>query len=415
MNLQIDINDYYESEKQLKRLNYFWLGFIIYTISYCLISVYPNKFITGLQLVGLVIFFPNAIRLTHFNIQDRYLRDIFILYESWALIIILRGLSFNYKFINHLIFDATNGILPYLLPFILLFPATLSFYKKLLNIIIILNVFFFMFNIIFFRNLFSNDHTGQLSQGMTENFTTYLGLPIGFLLLTFYYQSNKKKIFAIIIILITWLLVIIRARRGLVFISSSIIIFSCILFFLSSNKKILITFLGLIITFFIMTYFHQVYNSNNGIFSYLVERADEDTRNDVEIQFYKDMQLQDWIAGRGINGKYYCPEIEPEDLTGYRSVIETGYLQIILKGGLISLGLLLMIAIPAIVKGFFFSENLLAKAAAAWILIWLMSLYPTTVVNFSLNYLLFWISIGICYSKEIRNIPDTLIKYYFQN
>ena len=79
------------------------------------------------------------------------------------------------------------------------------------------------------------------------------------------------------------------------------------------------------------------------------------------------MKTPDWIAGRGITGQYFCPDIEEEQFNDYRSVIETGYLNIILKGGFVSLILLLLITIPAIIKGIFYSNNILSKAAGIWI------------------------------------------------
>ena len=121
------------------------------------------------------------------------------------------------------------------------------------------------------------------------------------------------------------------------------------------------------------------------------------------------MKPTDWAIGKGINGEYFCPGIDEDAPTNYRNIIETGYLQIILKGGIIRLILYLLIAIPALILGLFFSKNLLSKAAGIWIFISLISLYPATVNSFNLNYLLVWISIGICYSKELRILPDDQI------
>jgi len=105
---------------------------------------------------------------------------------------------------------------------------------------------------------------------------------------------------------------------------------------------------------------------------------------------------------------------ESGDYSGYRNGIETDYLNIILKGGSISLGLLLLIAIPAMFKGLMFSNNSLSKAAGFWILIWLLSLYPSTVTTFSMNYILVWISIGICYSPSYRGLSEETLKAYFK-
>jgi hypothetical protein len=89
-------------------------------------------------------------------------------------------------------------------------------------------------------------------------------------------------------------------------------------------------------------------------------------------------------------------------------------LQIILKGGLISLLLLFGILIPAAFKGIFQSKNLLAKAAGIWIVLALINMYPSTINTFTLNYVLVWISVGICFSQTIRNISDETLKLFFR-
>jgi hypothetical protein len=198
--------------------------------------------------------------------------------------------------------------------------------------------------------------------------------------------------------------------------SLNIFIIAFIIYFYNQKFKFtILAFLMLIIT---VIYWQgsKIYNENkNGLFSYMTERLDEGstaTRDGVEASFYKDMTIQDWIIGKGINGSYYCPDIDESD---YRTGIETDYLSIILKGGIISLGLLLLITIPAIFKGIFYSRNILSKASGIWILFYLFDLYPAPVTDFTLNYLLVWVSIGICYSKSIRNIPErTLVKTFAQ-
>jgi hypothetical protein len=166
-----------------------------------------------------------------------------------------------------------------------------------------------------------------------------------------------------------------------------------------------------------VTYISQAVSSKkNNLFSFLAERGTEDTRTPVEDCFNDDMKQKDWLIGRGINAEYFCPIVDEDgDIHGYRQAIETGYLQVILNGGFISIGLMLLVSLPAIICGIFFSKNMLSKAAAMWILIWLLSLYPANVATFSLNYILVWISIGICYSKFIRNMPDVFLKEYFQH
>ncbi len=261
----------------------------------------------------------------------------------------------------------------------------------------------------------SGDRESLRSQGLVEK-AFDLGISSGFLLLTLSYHSNKKKLFAIIIILLTLFFAIVRARRGLILMTSTALIISIILYFITTRKKIIFTYVSiLLISISAIAASYYMYKiKDSQIFGFILERGKEDSRTGVELFFYDDMKTNDWILGRGINGEYFCPEIQDDLITNYRPVIETGYLQIILKGGLISLFLFLLIAVPAVFKGLFNSKNTLSKAAALWILFAIISLYPATVVTFSLRYLLVWISIGICYSKTLRNIPEKYLQEYFK-
>src|SRR5690606_104511 len=121
------------------------------------------------------------------------------------------------------------------------------------------------------------------------------------------------------------------------------------------------------------------------------------------------------IIGKGMDGEYYCPGIDPDDVTGYRSTIETDYLQLVLKGGLVSVIMFLLITIPAIIKGLFFSRNLLTKAAACWIIWVLLNMYPATIITFTLQYILLWISVAICFSPFIRNMAEEELTNYLRN
>jgi hypothetical protein len=250
---------------------------------------------------------------------------------------------------------------------------------------------------------------------MIEDFSS-LTLPCGFILFTYKYHDNKRKLFAAGVVILTLLWSIYKGRRGLSSIFLMTLIIAYFLYLIHTKKKVIIIYLSILFFTIGLFYASHLYHINqNELFGFIVQRGDEDTRTGVELLFYDDMKTKDWIIGRGINGEYFCPDIEENQLTNYRSYIETGYLQTILKGGLISLGLYLLIAVPAFILGIFYSRNLLAKAAGLWIFIGILSSYPTSVESFNLQFLLIWISIGICYSKEIRKLSDNTIKAYLRN
>jgi len=301
----------------------------------------------------------------------------------------------------------------YFSPIILLFPRNFAFYKKVFQVVIIFGIFHIIYDIIFIKDLLNSDRSSFKSQGIIEIFSA-LSIPSGFLLLTHSYHSKKRQLFALGVTVLALLFAIIRARRGLIFIYGNTILFSFILYMYYSKMRLLIIYVAIFIALSGTYYLSSIYKPmENRLIGFLMERGDENTRSEIELYFYDDMKTKDWIIGRGVNGKYFCPGVEPDQETNFRDTIETGYEQTILKGGLISLGLFLIIAVPGIIKGLFYSKNILSKAAGIWIFMSLVNSYPSTVNAFTLQYLLVWISIGICYSKEIRMMPESNMKDIF--
>ncbi len=365
-----------------------------------------------IEILGVALFVPTGILLTKFRIKNSYLRFVFILYCLWLLAVISRGIHFDYVSLNLMLSDADYGIFIYFAPFLLLFPTDYSFYSKIFNVIIILGISFLVYDILFFRQLL--DRTGE-TQDFIEHFSKSLSIPCAFILLTYKYHSTKRNLLALGIIVVSLLFSVYKARRGL---SSIILAFSIASYFLylfNTRRKLLVIYLSFLFIILGALYYSNLYHvKKNSLLGLIAERGNDDTRTVVELFFYGDMKNNDILVGKGINGEYFCPDCEEDQETNYRSYIETGYLQIILKGGIIMLGLYLLIAIPAIILGLFYSKNSLAKASGIWILISLVSLYPATVNTFSFAFLLVWISVGICYNKRLRNLPDVDLMKIFQ-
>jgi hypothetical protein len=389
-------------------INIFWGGFALYVLSY-IFKGYPHmsqRLGELLQLLGLFVIFISVFFVPHKKIEDRYLALIFFCFISWTFIIILRGLKLDFKSIMYMVLSADYGGLIYAVPLVLFLCSGLLFLKKMFDVAIILGIFFFIAAVLFKSELLDrSEETKDIIELLARN----LALPCGFILLTYKYHSNRRLLIALCTLCASLLFAIYKARRGLTITISSVLIFSFFFYLFSTRQKMLIIYLSALFICLGLLYANSIYDiNNNKLLNSIVERGDEDTRTGVELYFYNDMHRKDWIIGRGMNGQYYCPGIDDEDID-YRPIIETGYLQIILKGGLVRLILFLLIAVPAVILGLFSSKNILSKAAAFWILIALISLYPATVESFSLQYMLVWISIGICYSKELRNISDKTI------
>lgn len=403
------------TKDELRSLHIFWAGFIIYSLAFAFTasSEASHNLFQGVQAIGVVLMLATVFSIIQFKIKSSYLRIFYRLYYFWIFIMILEGagLLSDYTFLKTFLFNPDVGML-YFAPLIMLFPVNITSLKKIFGVITLLAIFYLIFNAVFIKDLLQGDHASNRNKGMVENFSI-LSFSSGFILLTYSYHTKKRQLLALFVTVLTIFWGILHARRGLIFMYSSMIIVAYILYISHSKKKLLIIYLTLFISVLGAIYITGIYKPHESrVFGYLVDRGKEDTRTDVEVYFYDDMKTKDWIIGRGINGKYFCPGIEENQLTNYRYLIETGYLQTILKGGLISLVLFLMIAIPAIVKGIFYSKNILSKAAGCWILLSEINSYPTIVASFSMQYLLVWISIAICYSKEIRYMPEKTIKNY---
>ncbi len=398
-------------------INLFWLGFIIYAVSYTISATDEVNYVVCnvFQLLGLFMLLPSSVILIYLKIDNSFLRIIFFTYILWQVAIVIRGIEFDYQVAKQLLFDPNSGIFLYLAPLIMLIPVNITFLKKIFQTIVVLSIFFIFYDMIFIRQLLYPSENMR-SQAMFEYFTQQLSLCGGFLLLTYFYHSRKTNLFILFTMVATFVLAVIRARRGLIFMTFSMLFFSYLIYHYINKTKVvnmvLSVFLITIVTFVAI----RVYNENRkDTFSLITERINQRTRSEVLKYYYRDMQAKDWIIGKGLNGEYFCPGVTEGvgKITVYRRVVETGYLQVILNGGLINLILLLLIAIPGMIRGIFYSKNILSKAAGIWIFLFLLYMYPGTITKFSMHYLLVWISIGICYSNQICSLSDEAIRELF--
>ena len=416
------------SKKQETNLNFFWYGFAVFIVFYGLASS-EATFITPVtcqvfQILGFIFMALGAFSLMRFKFDNKYLQTLFTLNLIYSLTVVLRGSQYDFESLKQMFLDITFGVLPYIASLVLLLSRNIGFYKKIYTVLLILGGCFVINVFIFYDVLHDYDRLNMLSQGMVESFSVLMGLPIGFLLLNYPYFAGKKElygigkknIFASIVMIVALFFAIFRARRGLIFMNLSTLACVGMIYIISTKKKFLIIFMAVFLTGVGSLFISDI--KLPSMFGFLMERGEEDTRSGVEDWLYADMSPTDWVIGKGIKGKYYCPIVENINDTeggGFRDNIETGYLQIILKGGVISLGLLLFIFVPAVYKGLFKSRNVLSKASAMWVFLWIIYLYPSGGILFTMNYLLVWIAVGICYSDKIRDMSDDTIKKYLQD
>ncbi|MGN6542274.1 MAG: hypothetical protein ACTHKY_15805 [Ginsengibacter sp.] len=412
MNYQTYIDNEFQRD-EVKPLYFilFWGGFITYSVFQTANSIYLLTFsiCAPFQILGIISLIIGAFNIAVLKIKNSYLRASFIFYFVWLLLIIFRDSPqlTNFTMIKVFLFSPYgSGGLLYFVPLAIFLPKNAVFYRKTFNAIIALGVIFLLFDIVMANQLLVAGDNPE-SQEMLETLSV-LSVPCGFILCTYVYHSKFRNLVALAIVGLTLLLALIRARRGLSLYCSSILFFAYLIYFYNSKKKYIHVY-----ALFLFFCVESLYLNNmtyhireNRILGFFAERGDDDTRTGIEWYFYNDMQTKDWTVGKGILGDYYCPDISESQQTNFRDDIETGYLQIILKGGIVSLLLFLLISIPAIIKGIFFSRNTLAKASGVWILLFISTLYPRDETKFTLNYILVWMSIGLCYNKNLRNLQE---------
>ncbi len=399
------INQYLANHLNRDSFIIFWTSIVIYSLGNLIMSSghIDDRFsiiIMNLGLAGIAFSYTKLVKL---SINNKYFMNVFILYTFWQFYIIIHGfISIN---IITLITISSSPLLflHYLVPFVILIPANIFFVKKMFDYFLFLAILLFIVFLLFANEiLFTNSN-------FAEQTVWTLGTGGGFLLLTWEYHNKKRQVVAFFTVLISLLISTITARRSIMLTFINFIVLSLIIFALSKSQSIKskIYILTIVISTTFIAY-NIFFKYQDVLFSKITERFGDDTREAVITAFISDMSTDDWIYGKGYNGQYYAPGIELNK--DNRWFIESGYLQTILKGGIINLVLFLLIAIPAAYLGIVKSNNILSKAAGTIVLLWLIDMILWGMPGLSIRYILLWTSIGICYSKVIRGFSETEIK-----
>jgi hypothetical protein len=242
----------------------------------------------------------------------------------------------------------------------------------------------------------------------------------GFLLLVSPYLKKRKKYIIVIVYLISILFMLYHARRNMVLYFGSFLIFFYYIRFISSTRIIALSrWKTALNSLFLAVTGSIVFLILNPDFSLLVERSQTgmESRETVIEDFFIDIPpftSVDFYFGRGMFGEVYSKYIGYDELgnlgAGYRDGIENGYLQLILNFGFIYLLVFTILSLIAFAKGFYFSNNLLAKSCGALLIINLIDMIGFGVPEITFRYILVWLSLGFCLSKKFRQLSDAEIK-----
>lgn len=337
-----------------------------------------------------------------------------------CLIMIIRGYMIDYNYIwfttvgaiNYHVFKSSY-LICYLMPFVALIPIKYYNFRlvtlySVLFIVITILVSFVYRNEIMQISLESASGIKE-EDGMRANNLAYCGQ---FAILSLFYKYLPKRKWRIIVVgvVLCMLLMIVGARRGGT-LSYSIFIVGAMYFYTSAKSGFskfssrIIVISGMILSFF--------YIAESSLSAYLLERGMTDTRSFVEDMMLSQMSDTELVFGKGLNGRYYCPLKSDDYLNGWRYVVETGFYNLVLKGGyLLSCSFLLILIIPML-KGWFRSKNYFCKAGAFFIMFHLISQKTFGILTFNLSFFFLWMMISCCMNKSILNMNDDEIKEQF--
>lgn len=300
------------------------------------------------------------------------------------------------------VFGQPNFFLPYVFPiFVLYSKFSIDFFITLIKYASIL---LFLGVLLEIYTLFSGVSIADKEQ---QSRVLLFDLGSSFLLLTSH-LSKKKYIFhtALFYLLLRIILLAQWGRRAM-FLDALLVIAAMVItrlrtVYLTFNDRMKIYFSGFILAFMFLSVSHII--SSTYIFQRgFTQKAQEETRGFVYEAFFQDLDTApEYLFGRGIGGTI----VRDVDTGRIVDFVESGFLILLFKGGLLYLIPFLIILLRAFYLGFFKSNNYIAKALAILILIYMISMYGWNWPDLSARYLFLWISVSGCYNTELRSINN---------
>lgn len=402
--------------KKLTSFDWVMVGFILHALGGMFFDT-SKALCYLLCAVGLIIIFYNAVFQMQFQKPfNGIMLVIFILFLLWTAIILLRPFlsretfsSDGYSLINR--YTWLSFITP-LIVFLGFGQVTISSVFKFTFVQGIIGIVLLILN---YKQIFQANEDIDV-----EEYQTYIGviyIPLqylfasSFMILCSEFLSVKYRVMAYFTMFTCVFLALYSARRGNLFMYLLIVLFAFILNIAASKGASKLLKLGIVaVTILFAILLFNIYAGST--FALFLARLEEDTRTGVEEYFYYSFQGEslDWLIGRGLNGTYYCPIFDMSSVN--RGMIETGYLHLILKGGILYLGLFCFLILHSAYLGLFRSNNIMTKGMAFYLVAHIIFLLPFGLPAFNFEYIVLWICVLYCQSKEFRMCSNTEIKLH---
>jgi hypothetical protein len=137
------------------------------------------------------------------------------------------------------------------------------------------------------------------------------------------------------------------------------------------------------------------------------ENIKADTRTFLYVDVFRDLKINKAFAfGKGINAAYLSYDFQ----TFNRTTVEVGFLQILLKSGIIGFILYITIIISAIFKALSHSNSIFLKYLGMLLTGYILMFFIENIIAFNLLNIVIWLAVGMCHSREIRDLNDKEIR-----
>lgn len=284
----------------------------------------------------------------------------------------------------------------YILPFIIVTLPNEEYFSDIIKLFFKISLFVIPLWIINVSDLV------QVGTYKAEGIGAYLPFLSAFVLGLGVCLNGRQRKVNFVIWAVYFILMMLNARRN---VSFSLLLYAFIAYIFvsySSLKKNMakFIFIALVSILTLLILMLNMDSLTSGLFSNIAGRLNENTRSGVEELFFADFATSptsDWLFGRGMDGGYYQVETNEEtgEISDNRQVIETGYLQLMLKGGIIYDVVVILFMLTAVVSGFK-QHNGTIYYITVILMTYFIDLYTTNpVCLFSVRSILFWFCISI--------------------
>ena len=246
----------------------------------------------------------------------------------------------------------------------------------------------------------------------------FLLMPLFYIILTIPLKSVWLSLLVFVITLVVVFLSL-SNRAGLLRILISLCIVGAyyIMMYVKINKKIInaLVFTILMIPLFSLylgikgqSIFQMTLGKNEIEYSQYNPYAD--TRTFLYYEVFQDLKSNNsFLLGKGMAGGYSSLAFE----TYNRNMVEVGFLQLLMKTGIIGVFIYCFVIISAIYQALSRSNNLFIKSIGLLLSSYIVLIFIENVIAFNLLNVVIWICVGMCHSSVLRNMEDSEIKKLF--